>query len=192
MCIRISTGMCFFFKCTFTTRHTVALVSNQAFASHFSNTEVPIWVKLVTHLFVNFVNKNKLLCFFTGTVQLWELFGDICVTNIHTLCPHSARFRPCEDLILFGVSKNIITDKVIDLILLLSKFFIHRCNLQSSFPTWDHFQQLLKLKYNVQKQDCCPLREIWYIPTRLLFLYPATQVVALITTTRLLICFLSV
>lgn len=35
----------FIFKCTFTTkRHTFALVSNQAFASHFANTEVPIFV----------------------------------------------------------------------------------------------------------------------------------------------------
>lgn len=152
MCIRILTG--FLKKSTFTTKdrqlhwfqtrllHCILPTQRHQYLCKISDSPICKFCK----------QEQTLVHLYWHCATVGAFWGDICVTKIHNLCPHCARFRLCEDLIVCGVSKNIITDKVIDLILLLAKLFIHRCNLQNSFPTWDHFQHLLNLKYNVQKQ----------------------------------------
>ena len=56
-----------------------------------------------------------------------------------------------EELILFGMSENIVTDKVIDLIILQAKFYIFKCKLQKTMPVLRIFRRMLNVIYTDEK-----------------------------------------
>ncbi|WP_419627691.1 hypothetical protein, partial [Thiolapillus sp.] len=56
-----------------------------------------------------------------------------------------------ETLVLFGVKENVVTDRVIDLIILLAKYYIFKCKLQGSTPIAKIFIKSLKQRYIVEK-----------------------------------------
>ena len=70
---------------------------------------------------------------------------------LHQKCQHTARFAFKEDLVLFGISENVQTDKVLDFIILHAKYFVYKCKLQNTLPCCQSFMGSLKYAYNVEK-----------------------------------------
>ena len=52
---------------------------------------------------------------------------------------------------MFGTAENLVTDQVIDYIILLAKYQIYTCALKDTEPTLQHFIQTLKYRYSVLK-----------------------------------------
>ena len=75
--------------------------------------------------------------------NFWETF----LNCLHEKCFHLARFQFCEQLVMFGISDGVITDKGMDFIILFAKFYIYKCKLQNNQPSVLAFlRQLGKLK----------------------------------------------
>ena len=52
---------------------------------------------------------------------------------------------------MFGVTDNIITDKVIDLFILLAKFYFYGCKWGKNVPNVNVFLRILKDRYVVER-----------------------------------------
>ena len=50
-------------------------------------------------------------------------------------------------LVIFGTEENVVTDKVIDFIILLGKFFIYKCKFRETDPTVEGFLSFLRVRY---------------------------------------------
>ena len=70
---------------------------------------------------------------------------------LHAKCPHTERFEFREELVLFGLAPNIVTDTPIDYMILLAKFFIYKCMLSTALPTYVNYLYFLKVKYDTEK-----------------------------------------
>ena len=56
-----------------------------------------------------------------------------------------------EKFILLGVSQNLFTDKVLDLTVLLFKFYIYKCKRQEIAPNFNVFLRIIKDRYTVER-----------------------------------------
>ena len=65
-------------------------------------------------------------------------------------CQHCNNLTLSKELVIFGVKQNIVTDKVFDLIMLLAKFHIYKCKLQTAIPNKTAFVQQVKYRYIVE------------------------------------------
>ena len=74
---------------------------------------------------------------------LWKKFEKLLNDNC-SVCVH---LKLSEQLIIFGTKKNVVTDKALDLMLVLGKFFIYKCKFKNSCPTIEGFIAFLKLRY---------------------------------------------
>ena len=83
------------------------------------------------------------LCHFCNqhseTIQhlLWRCniikkFWNELISLINQRCKHAHRLEIDEKLAIFGQSQNIYTDRVLDLIILMAKFFIYRSKVQDT------------------------------------------------------------
>lgn len=80
--------------------------------------------------------------------SLWN-----CLSNkINTYCNHSIRFSFNKNLIILGISQNTQTDTVLDLIILLAKHYIYRSKVNKTKPNYNHFENLLAMRYMIEKQ----------------------------------------
>ena len=61
------------------------------------------------------------------------------------------RFNLCPELVLFGTTDNVFTDKAIDSILLYAKYYIYKCKLQEIRPTLDLYISELKHRVIIEK-----------------------------------------
>jgi hypothetical protein len=66
-------------------------------------------------------------------------------------CQHCYNMGFSKELILFGVRLNTRTDKVMDLLLLLAKFYIYKCKLQDVYPNLQAFVAVLKNRFCIEK-----------------------------------------
>ena len=102
------------------------------------------------------------LCTFCGTATetichlLWschftQSFWNELIEVIRRKCTHCERLNFNNELILFGTSKQISTDKPMDFIILFAKFYIYKCKLESTRPTLDNFMRQLQYRYTIEK-----------------------------------------
>ena len=75
---------------------------------------------------------------------------------IHDKCHHCARFKFSAELVIFGVANDTITDKPMDLIILLAKHYIYKCKLNNNLPNTLVFIRQLKSRIYIEKK----LREV--------------------------------
>jgi len=66
-------------------------------------------------------------------------------------CAHMYNLEFDEILIIFGKKQNVITDTVLDLIILLGKFYIYRCRMEGIKPIISAFIVIIKQRYTVEK-----------------------------------------
>ena len=83
--------------------------------------------------------------------ELINAFWNNLLALIEDKCFTDDNFVFTEQLVLFGVFDNIVTDKVMDLIILQAKFYIFKCKLQKSMPVLGVFQKILDRVYSDEK-----------------------------------------
>ena len=66
-------------------------------------------------------------------------------------CTHCDRLNFNIELILFGVSKLINTDKPLNFIILFAKFYIYKCKLETINPILNNFIRQLQYRYIIEK-----------------------------------------
>jgi hypothetical protein len=80
-----------------------------------------------------------------------ELFWNNLKFEIKNHCPHATNLQFSEELILFGTCKNIVSDKALDFIILLAKYFIYKCKLENTLPLLNHYMSCLRYSYVIEK-----------------------------------------
>lgn len=94
----------------------------------------------------------------TITHLLWHcevvkrFWGELLIT-LQTTTTNCDNLALEEELILFGTARNIVTDKPLDLILLLAKFFVYRCKFQGLLPSVQAFLCYLKIRYKTEEMS---------------------------------------
>lgn len=87
---------------------------------------------------------------------VWECgvvnrFWNNLLNLIHEKCQHCVNFFFSLELILFGIARDIVTDKTMDLIILISKFYIYKCKLNETLPNIQTFLGQLKYRLQIEK-----------------------------------------
>ena len=72
---------------------------------------------------------------------------------LHEECTHCDSFFLSEELVLFGIKNNTITDIAVDYIVLSAKFYLYKCKLQNVKPNFDAFRRILKWRYVVERSS---------------------------------------
>lgn len=79
-----------------------------------------------------------------------EIFWNDLLEIIRSKCLHCERFSFTKELVIFNYMEGVRTDKPMDLIVLLAKFFIYKCQKQDSVPRAENFIHALKDRYNIE------------------------------------------
>ena len=83
------------------------------------------------------------------------------LTNLlRDTCVHLINFKFSAMLVVFGVEHNIITDGVMDLVVLLAKVYIYRSKTIQIVPTLSSFKYILYSRYLIEKKKTCMLPTI--------------------------------
>ena len=112
-----------------------------------------------------FLNNQTELCSFcnikseTITHLFWEcsksqIFWKQLETKFNNRCFHSHNFRFTHNLVLFGHCEVIKTDKICDFIILMAKFYIYRCKVQSINLNINIFIKELFNRYKIENIIC--------------------------------------
>lgn len=76
-----------------------------------------------------------------------QKFWKTCQYALQNKTTHCSQLKFNEELILFGNSESITTDKILDLIIVMAKFYIYKCKLQNTLPDLTTFCNTLKSRY---------------------------------------------
>ena len=87
---------------------------------------------------------------FWNCVHVKKFWNDL-LKMLQDKCMHCARLTLNEQLILFGYSDNIITDKPINFIILFAKFYIYKCRFQDNLPQIIPFIRQLQNRISIEK-----------------------------------------
>jgi hypothetical protein len=72
--------------------------------------------------------------------------------RLNDKCFHVNALHFTEHLIIFGCDKNIRTDQIFDLIIVMAKEYIYQCKMGKELPQLDVFLLRLKHRYSIEKQ----------------------------------------
>ena len=65
--------------------------------------------------------------------------------------PHVRSLNITEQLVIFGVQDNATTDKALDLIMLITKYYIFRCRCLKTIPNFTCFSKEVRQTAAIQK-----------------------------------------
>ena len=118
-----------------------------------------------TYLFMCKI-KSSVLCVHCAVEEdtlhlLWEcevaknLLKNVCDWINESTVP-SVNFEVTEKLVILGMDGNCILDPVMDLIILLAKYYIYISKLPGTVPSFQGFKYIVKQKYatEVYKSNC--------------------------------------
>ena len=97
------------------------------------------------------VRKKKPLVIYSMDVPSHSPFGKIFSPFIREKCVSCKNLELTEKFILFDVLQNVFTDKVLDLIVMLAKFYIYKCKWQETAPKLKVFLRILRDRYTVER-----------------------------------------
>ena len=83
----------------------------------------------------------------TYTEQFWKLVIEWFTQKI----VHARSLKITEQLVIFGVQKNFVSDSVLDLIILMAKYHIFRCRCLKVVPNFACFSKEVKQRAAVEK-----------------------------------------
>lgn len=81
------------------------------------------------------------------TQSFWENLENF----IKEKCDHCRLFSFSEELVIFGIQERIVTDRVMDFIILLAKLYIYRTRMEQKLPRILVFINMLKHRYRFEK-----------------------------------------
>ena len=96
-------------------------------------------------------NQEETLIHMLWSCPLSQSFWSDLTTLIKNNCEHAVNFVCNETLVIFGMTNRILTDTVIDLILLLAKFYLYKSKLLNVAPNVKVFMKSLKNRYSIEK-----------------------------------------
>lgn len=105
---------------------------------------------------------DSALCTFCGNAEetlthlFWECphvrnFWNVLQNWLRQNCENCATLVLSQVFTMFGVENNFRSDKVIDLIMLLARFYIYKCKLEKKMPDMDAFIPIVKRRYNIER-----------------------------------------
>ena len=101
-----------------------------------------------------FCNENKdsiehifWSCVYSG--RFWRAFEE----RVKEVCMNGSNVKLSQMLILFGCQKNIKTDKVFDLMILLGKWYIYKCKVDGCIPLLSVFITHLVKRYKIEEHN---------------------------------------
>ena len=113
------------------------------------------------YLFLKNIVDSPVCCFCENeeeTIQhlLWQceivtIFWNDLKHILTIKCAHLVDFSFHEDLVIFGCHEQFMTDQVLDLIILLGKFFIYKCRFVNVLPSITGFKVLLKSRFQIEE-----------------------------------------
>ena len=80
-------------------------------------------------------------------------FWNCLQTKLIEKCVNCQNLEMTKELIIFGLQRDFVTDRVIDWIILLAKFYVYKCKIENMLPNFQSFMVYLKQKYNIEKYN---------------------------------------
>ena len=90
--------------------------------------------------------KYKQYCF-NKIAPFWNKIID----KIKNICTDCATLSISQKLIILGTKENVVTDRVIDLLIITGQWHFKKCTIQDKEPRLDIFEQQFKEKCNTVK-----------------------------------------
>eukprot|EP00745_Piridium_sociabile_P023668 TRINITY_DN36_c0_g1_i6.p1 TRINITY_DN36_c0_g1~~TRINITY_DN36_c0_g1_i6.p1 ORF type:complete len:339 (+),score=19.34 TRINITY_DN36_c0_g1_i6:145-1017(+) len=81
--------------------------------------------------------------------HFWKKFEELMILR----CTTCLNLKLGETLVLFGTDKNVKTDPVFDLILLLGKMYIYKCKFDHNLPHIKAFEKYIQARYRIEKYN---------------------------------------
>jgi hypothetical protein len=107
--------------------------------------------KLVDSPLCNFCNQEEqTLCHLFYECNVVKHFWNVVLNNILDKCQHCHNLQLRKQLIMFGLMKTVSTDRVLDFIIIMAKYFIYVCKLKDVQPVANTFMLLLHKRYKVE------------------------------------------
>ena len=85
------------------------------------------------------------------TCRYVQQFWNNLASSINKKCYHANKFRFTKSLVIFGKCKEIVTDNICNLIILLAKYFIYRSKVQNQTLNFKAFISELHKRYIIEK-----------------------------------------
>lgn len=128
------------------------MVSSQITPPHFTNKKYLALCNLSDSSLCSFCDQeletlNHLFWHCDHVQAFWTDFLNL----LQEKCIHCTRLNLNEQLVLFGSSDNIYTDKPINFILLFAKFYIYKCKFQNDRPNIRQFIMQLGNRFIIER-----------------------------------------
>ena len=68
-------------------------------------------------------------------------------------CITATNVKFLKTLVLFGIEKNVRTDSVLDLLILLGKWYIYKCKVDKCHPQLSVFKSHLVKRYKIERHN---------------------------------------
>jgi exonuclease III len=76
-----------------------------------------------------------------------QLFWNEFICTLKQKCGHCSQMCLSKNIVLFGFGENVITDVIFDYLILIAKFYIYKCKMQSTIPTISGFLRYAYVRY---------------------------------------------
>ena len=91
--------------------------------------------------------RSHLLWNCTYTETFWKHVLEWITKNT----PHVLSLNTTEQLVIFGVKDDVTTDKVLDLIMLMAKYYIFKCKCLKTIPNFTCFSKKVRQRAAIEK-----------------------------------------
>ena len=84
--------------------------------------------------------EEETVCQLLGKCDISQMIWSELNMLFHKNCANYSNVPFSEELVLFGTATNCTTDKPIEIIILLAKFYVYKCKLQGFIPVLTFFK----------------------------------------------------
>ena len=97
------------------------------------------------------INQEESIIHMLWSCPLSQQFWSNLNALINEKCQHAINFVCNETLVIFGLSQEVVTDSIMDFVLLLAKFYLYKSKIQNKAPNIKAFTRLLRDRYTIEK-----------------------------------------
>ena len=98
-------------------------------------------------------NEDETILHLFFTCHIVQRFWNEVIDWVKSNCTNCDTLSLSEELIILGTKKDIVTDKVIDLLIITGKWHIYKCKLQDREPRIEIFKQQFKERHTIEKRN---------------------------------------
>ena len=98
-------------------------------------------------------NEDETILHLFFTCHIVQRFWNEVIDWVKSNCTNCDTLSLSEELIILGTKKDIVTDKVIDLLIITGKWHIYKCKLQDREPRLEIFKQQFKERHTIEKRN---------------------------------------